>query len=53
VSSVFWRIRSRHFASPEDEAPEAFEFMKSREAIKTVHLEGTHGSDRGLQERSR
>jgi hypothetical protein len=42
-------IGVRHFASPEDEALGTSEVTKSREAIRTVHLEGTRGSDRGLQ----
>jgi hypothetical protein len=33
--------------------PEHSEVAKSREAIRTVHLEGTRGSDRSLRERSR
>jgi hypothetical protein len=37
--------------SPEDEALGTSEVVKSREVIRTVHLERTCGSDRDLQEK--
>jgi len=47
------RIGVQRFANPEDKTSGALEVPKSREVISTVHLEGTHGSDRSFRERSR
>jgi hypothetical protein len=45
-------IGVRHFANPEDNNSRASEVAKSREVIRTIHLEGMHGSDLNLRERS-
>jgi hypothetical protein len=46
-----WCIEVRCFTSPEDEALGTSKVAKSRKAIRAVHLERMHGSDRDLQEK--